>query len=83
MHSSSRPTLEMATLYRSVKFVVRLRTSLSSYIKATGFTYTLLANLFDMALDMGRVNDGVSVSYNLQKDADAIDPILAYNYGAG
>lgn len=52
------------------------------YIKATGFTYTLLASLFDMALDMGRVNDGVNVSYNLQRDADAIDPILAYNYGA-
>ena len=60
----------------------KIEDTVEFFIKATGFTYTLLANLFDMALDMGRVNDGVSVSYNLQRDADAIDPILAYNYGA-
>lgn len=60
----------------------KIEDTVEFYIKATGFTYTLLANLFDMALDMGRVNDGVNVSYNLQRDADAIDPILAYNYGA-
>lgn len=60
----------------------KIKDTVKFYIKATGFTYTLLSSLFDMALDMGRVNDGVNLSYNLQKDADAIDPILAYNYGA-
>jgi len=51
------------------------------YIKATGFTYTLLASLFDMSLDMGRVNDGVNLSYNYQKDSDALLPIISYDYG--
>ena len=62
----------------------RIEDTVEFFIKATGFTYTLLADMFDMALDMGRVNDGVSVSYNLQRDHDAINPILTYgSYGTG
>lgn len=62
----------------------KLGDTVEFFINATGFTYTLLASMFDMALDMGRVNDGVSVSYNLQRDDEAIAPILNYNgYGSG
>lgn len=62
----------------------KIEDTVEFFIKATGFTYTLLADMFDMALDMGRVNDGVSVSYNLQRDHDAINPILTYgSYGTG
>lgn len=50
------------------------------FIKATGFKYTLLADLFDLTLDMGRMNDGVAEAYALYRDNDAMAPILAYDY---
>ena len=51
------------------------------FIKATGFVYTLLASLFDRTLDFTKVTDGVADAYALQRDEDAIKPILDYSYG--
>ncbi len=52
------------------------------YIKATGFVYTLLASLFDKTLDFTKVTDGVADAYALQRDDDALSPIMAYDYGS-
>jgi len=52
------------------------------FIKATGFVYTLLASMFDKTLDFTKVTDGVADAYALQRDEDAIKPILDYAYGA-
>lgn len=51
------------------------------FIKATGFAYTLLASLFDKTLDFTKVTDGVADAYALQRDEDALKPILDYAYG--
>ena len=53
-------------------------------IYAAGFTWSLLAELFDNSLDMGQLNDAVAVGFNARRDDLAIDPILNFSYaGAG
>jgi len=54
--------------------------TMTFYIKATGFVFTLLGQLFDITLDMAKMNDGVAMAYALQRDEDAIKPILDYSY---
>lgn len=51
-------------------------------IYAAGFTWDLLAALFDRSLDMTMLADGVASGYNAKLDDLAISPITAYNYGA-
>lgn len=48
---------------------------------ATGFKYTLLADLWDRSLDLTKMTEGVAQAYGLKRDDDAIKPILEYNYG--
>jgi hypothetical protein len=49
-------------------------------IYATGFTRTLLSELFDNSYDPSKVSDGVLVAYNAKRDDLSIDPILQFNY---
>jgi hypothetical protein len=51
-------------------------------IYAAGFTWTLLAELFDESMDMGRLSEAVATGYNGKRDDIAIDPITAYAYGS-
>jgi hypothetical protein len=49
---------------------------------AAGFTWDLLAKLFDKSLDMTALNDAVAVGYNAKLDDLAIRPIFEYgSYG--
>lgn len=47
---------------------------------AAGFTWTLLAELFDGSYDLSRLTDGVAVGYSAKKDDLAIKPILDATY---
>lgn len=49
-------------------------------IYAAGFTWDLLAKLFDKSLDMTMLNDAVAVGYNAIVDDTAMSPILADVY---
>lgn len=49
-------------------------------IYATGFTWTLLASLFDRTYDLSRMSDGVALSYSAKKDDLALDPIIQASY---
>ena len=52
-------------------------------IYAAGFTWTLLAELFDQLMDMNSLADAVALGYNAKRDDLAIDPILSYgSYGS-
>ena len=48
---------------------------------AAGFTWDLLAELFDKSLDMTALADAVAVAYNAKLDDNAINPILVADYG--
>lgn len=50
-------------------------------IYAAGFTWDLLAALFDRSLDMTMLADGVAAGYNAKLDDLAITPILGDIYG--
>lgn len=50
-------------------------------IYAAGFTWDLLATLFDKSLDMTMLADGVASGYNAKLDDLAIAPIFGANYG--
>ena len=54
--------------------------SMEHIIYAAGFSYTLLAALFDESLDMGKLADAVSIGYNAKRDDLAITPILDFSY---
>jgi len=50
---------------------------------AAGFTWDLLAKLFDKSLDMTAMNDAVAVGHNAKLDDLAVAPIFEYgSYGA-
>jgi len=49
-------------------------------IYAAGFTWTLLAELFDGSYDLSRLSDGVALGYAAKKDDLAIAPIIAATY---
>lgn len=53
---------------------------IENIIYATGFTWTLLAELFDKSLDFQKISDGVMIAYNAKKDDLAISPILNATY---
>jgi len=50
------------------------------FIYAAGFTWTLLADLFDESLNTTRISDAVSVGYDAKRDDLAISPILNFSY---
>lgn len=51
-------------------------------IYAAGFTWDLLAAMFDKSLDLTMLNDSVAVGYNAKQDDLAISPIINYaSYG--
>lgn len=50
-------------------------------IFAAGFTWDLLAELFDNSIDMTRLMDSVALGENALKDDNAFKPIFAYDYG--
>lgn len=49
-------------------------------IYAAGFTFDLLAELFDKSFDFQKVNDAVTLAYNAKRDDLSMSPILAYAY---
>jgi hypothetical protein len=49
-------------------------------IYAAGFTWTLLAALFDRTYDLSRLSDGVALGYSAKKDDLALAPIIAGTY---
>lgn len=54
--------------------------TLTHIIYAAGFTWTLLAELFDESMDMGRLADAVALGYNALRDDLALDPIIQAVY---
>ena len=54
--------------------------SIEHFIYAAGFTWTLLAELFDKSMDPGKVTDAVMLAYAAKRDDLSIDPILDYSY---
>ena len=48
---------------------------------AAGFTWDLLAEMFDKTLDMTALADAVSIAYNAKIDDNAISPVLNGDYG--
>ena len=50
-------------------------------IFAAAFSWTLLAELFDEAMDNESIGDAVGVGYNAMRDDRAISPIVNYAYG--
>jgi hypothetical protein len=55
-------------------------TTVPMKIYSAGFTWTLLAELFDGSYNQGLLNDGVAVGYSAKQDDNAIAPILAASY---
>lgn len=49
-------------------------------IYAAGFTWTLLAELFDSSFDTERLNDSVLVGYNAKRDDLSLAPIINFVY---
>lgn len=49
-------------------------------IYAAGFTWTLLAELFDKSIDPEKISDAVMVGYVAKRDDLSIAPILNFNY---
>ena len=49
-------------------------------IYAAGFTWTLLAELFDKSLDPERITDAVMLGYNSKRDDLSISPIIDFSY---
>lgn len=54
--------------------------ALTHLIYAAGFTWTLLAELFDQSLDMQKLSDAVLIGANGLKDDIGISPITAFGY---
>lgn len=50
------------------------------YLYSTGFTRTLLSELFDASYDPQKVSDGVAIAYNAKCDDLSISPILNFTY---
>ena len=50
------------------------------FIYATGFTRTLLSELFDESYDPQKVMDAVMLSFNAKRDDLSISPILNFSY---
>lgn len=53
---------------------------ITHYIYATGFTWTLLADLFDKSLDPQKISDAVMLAYNAKRDDLSMSPILNFSY---
>ena len=49
-------------------------------IYAAGFTWTLLASLFDRTYDLSRLSDGVALGFSAKKDDLGLAPIIAGSY---
>lgn len=49
-------------------------------IYAAGFTWTLLASLFDNSYDLSRMSEGVALAYSAKKDDLALAPIIGGTY---
>jgi len=55
--------------------------SITILIYAAGFTFDLIADLFDLTITPERIADAVMVGEDALKDDNAIAPIIAYAYG--
>jgi hypothetical protein len=54
--------------------------SIEHFIYAAGFTWTLLAELFDKSIDPQKITDSVMIGYNAKRDDLSIAPILNASY---
>jgi len=50
------------------------------FLYATGFTRTLLSELYDNSFDPEKVSEGVLIAYNAKRDDASISPILNFSY---
>lgn len=50
------------------------------YIYASGFTRTILSELFDESYDPEKIIDAITISYNAKRDDLSISPILNFSY---
>lgn len=54
--------------------------SIEHLVYATGFTWTLLGELFQGSIDAQRISDAVLLGYNAKQDDLSVSPITAYSY---
>jgi hypothetical protein len=54
--------------------------TIEHFIYATGFTRTLLSELYDNSYDPQKVMDSVMLAYNAKRDDISISPILDFSY---
>ena len=54
--------------------------SIEHLVYAAGFTWTLLAELFQGSIDPQRISDAVMLGYNAKQDDVSMSPLLAYSY---
>lgn len=54
--------------------------SIEHFIYAAGFTWTLLAELFDKSIDPTKITDAVMIGYNAKRDDLSVSPILDFSY---
>lgn len=56
--------------------------SIEQFIYAAGFTWTLLAELFDRSIDPEKISDAVMLGYNAKRDDLSLSAIIDYTYAA-
>lgn len=54
--------------------------TLEHYLYSTGFTRTLLSELFDVSFDPQKVSDGVAIAYNAKRDDLSLSTILNFTF---
>lgn len=54
--------------------------TIEHFIYAAGFTWTLLAELFDKSIDPTKISDAVMLGYNAKRDDLSLSAIIDYSY---
>jgi len=54
--------------------------TVTHYLYATGFTRTLIDELYNNSFDAQKVSEGVAIAYNAERDDLSISPILNFAY---
>lgn len=54
--------------------------NIDNVVYAAGFTWTLLAELFEGSIDPQKISDAVMIGYNAKRDDLVMAPIIAYSY---
>lgn len=54
--------------------------SITHYLYSTGFTKTLLSELYDVSFDPQKVSEGVAIAYNAKRDDLSLSTIIDFTY---